>query len=242
MTRLSLEQLDRRDVPATVTLNNGLLLINGTEDRDHVSVMYSSFAGYTRVSVATNPPPTGAAPSVSYYFPTADIDLIYFFGNGQDDVFGNGIPVSARAYGGAGNDKLTGGVANDILDGGSGNDSLFGGLGTDTLRGGGRQRLPGRRGRRQEGHAGRWDRRGRVRLRGGLDEARERVLVPGQHRRPDRHEQRRRRHLGLTRLARTSLRPRPQRGRGRSHAHSSTDAPRNDALGMSAHDPESEMP
>src|SRR5262249_48648432 len=39
-TYLGLESLDRRDMPSTVTLSSGVLTIDGTADRDHVSVMY----------------------------------------------------------------------------------------------------------------------------------------------------------------------------------------------------------
>jgi len=59
-------------------------------------------------------------------------------GEGGDDVIAVGclIGLSARLYGGEGNDALVGGSGNDVLLGGEGNDALVGGLGRNLLVGG----------------------------------------------------------------------------------------------------------
>jgi Ca2+-binding RTX toxin-like protein len=66
--------------------------------------------------------------------PSAGVTAIELRLGAQDDTgtLSATVPVAARLFGEAGNDKLTGGNGDDILDGGPGADVLAGGQGRDT--------------------------------------------------------------------------------------------------------------
>jgi Ca2+-binding RTX toxin-like protein len=132
--RLDLEALDAREMPAVVTLNSaGILFIDGTDQREAVSV--TSALGKVRVSVATNPPPSGPAVAKVDTFNAAAVKSITFIGKGGDDRFTNFTAIRSAANGGLGNDRLRGGTGNDSLNGSLGNDILGGGAGNDILIG-----------------------------------------------------------------------------------------------------------
>jgi Ca2+-binding RTX toxin-like protein len=132
-TRLSVDALDARDVPATITLNDGILVITGDAQRNVVSV--TSAFGQVRVTDATNPPPSGPGFATVTTFDEDLVQKVYFYGYGDADSFTNHTDVPSVAHGGSGNDVLRGGSGNDVLDGGSEDDDLFGGAGVDILRG-----------------------------------------------------------------------------------------------------------
>jgi hypothetical protein len=137
--RFVLELLERRRL-LTMTLENGLLTITGTDDsecfflqNDHDNVLVLHLIGEnddTAVIVETGE--------------FAGVQAIRIDAKGGDDrvyyPLGPLFPstharpqVPMTLIGGAGNDYLLGGDADDVLIGGPGNDTLLGGAGNDTF-------------------------------------------------------------------------------------------------------------
>lgn len=114
------------DLPAPVTFENGVLFINGTADRDYVSLgekdgrVQVRWAGYRAVE-----------------FDRSLVRRVTFNGNGDDDQLtaDSNFSVPINADGGDGNDILYGGAANDTLNGGAGNDRILGRAGNDFING-----------------------------------------------------------------------------------------------------------
>ena len=124
--RLSLEQLDRRDVPsATVALQGQSLMITGDSAKDTVIVADVG----TNIQVTIN----GQALPL---LPRALVQAVIFSGGDGDDVFYNASSVLGVGVGGGGNDLFIG-ASNGVnfFFGGDGNDTLVGGNGTDYLIG-----------------------------------------------------------------------------------------------------------
>lgn len=161
-TRLTLEQLDDRIVPATGVLRNALgqVVIEGTAGNDSASISVSGsnflvelngittifsvsrvksfvFKGLEGDDIFTN---NSSRPSIGYGGSGNDIMVggastdKFFGGDGNDDLSGNS--GNDILYGELGDDRLTGGSGHDGLSGSSGNDDLNGDSGNDTLRGG----------------------------------------------------------------------------------------------------------
>ena len=108
------------DVEEDVDPGDGLILVEGTDRRDFISVIRSQ-DGHKILGEGGN----------DYLFGSQAADLIDG-GNGKDRIFGNdGDDV---LNGGEGKDWMYGGRGDDILTGGAGNDVLFGGSGADTFR------------------------------------------------------------------------------------------------------------
>src|SRR4051794_23986154 len=115
MTALSVRPLEAREVPATLTA--GVLLIEGTNYADTVTVHYRADLELVEVTTVsqqprpTNPmkPARGPIRTVQY-FAGPEVREIQFFGNGGNDVFQNDVrlPAGGRvvADGGAGDDRL----------------------------------------------------------------------------------------------------------------------------------------
>jgi RTX calcium-binding nonapeptide repeat (4 copies) len=162
---LSLEELERREVPAglvqvasfggtlTITglddlrpaLNNQQILVTGagTQGVDVSVLNGTKFRGtaltklhFTRVNAVTFD--MGLGNDVVIVSGAAGISRVTAFGGAGDDVIqlAAGVTATSELYGGPGNDVLVGGSGPDILDGGDGNDQLFGGAGRDLLVGG----------------------------------------------------------------------------------------------------------
>jgi Ca2+-binding RTX toxin-like protein len=154
-TRLSLEALAARDVPA-ILFNpaTGVLNIDGTGGNDTVRIDHATnlFGAATidvrLVSVGND----GILRSEFRWFYADDVSRIEFHGGEGNDVldapffrvvaFGDGgddrITAIGRLFGGAGNDVLTATASSggNVLDGGTENDVLTGSNNADTLRGG----------------------------------------------------------------------------------------------------------
>lgn len=138
-----LEQLESRRL-LSVTLDNGVLTVTGTEDHDQLAVGRST----TMIVVNDN--------GAHHSFNPADVNSIVINGLGGADRIGIGPgvnkPITANGGGGndyitggtgpehlngdAGDDKILGGAGNDVIDGGADNDYLSGGPGMDVIRGG----------------------------------------------------------------------------------------------------------
>ncbi len=124
-SRIDYRQYEARNLLASISLNNGELLIGGDSTAD-VSVVSQSGNEVTATLTGVE----------SQTFSAADVNSIRFVGLGGDDQFTNETSIPSFAFGQAGNDTLIGGSARDVLVGGTGNDELTGNGGDDEIRGG----------------------------------------------------------------------------------------------------------
>ncbi|MBN9118444.1 MAG: hypothetical protein J0I06_04665 [Planctomycetes bacterium] len=124
--RLSLESLNRRDVPsATVALQGQLLVITGDASADAVTV--ADVGDQLQVTIDGEALPL---------MPRALIPGVVFLGGDGNDAFVNSSSALATAVGGSGDDVLVGlGAGVNVFNGSEGNDVLVGGAGTDYLIG-----------------------------------------------------------------------------------------------------------
>ncbi|HVT89781.1 MAG TPA: hypothetical protein VHD56_13075 [Tepidisphaeraceae bacterium] len=107
------------------TLTNGLLVVNGTTEKDTIFLFRDSAS----LIVQRN--------NVVQAFNNADISRIQVFSDDGNDVVAIGRAiVSTYVLGGLGNDCLIGGEGDDSLTGASGKDTLIGNAGNDNLNGG----------------------------------------------------------------------------------------------------------
>lgn len=119
------QQVESRNLLASISLNGGELLLGG-----------SSAAEVGSVSVSGDEVTASLTGVDTMSFPVADVDSIRFVGLGGDDRFTNATSIPSFAFGQAGNDTLIGGSGNDRLIGGTGTDTIIGNDGDDELRGG----------------------------------------------------------------------------------------------------------
>jgi Ca2+-binding RTX toxin-like protein len=134
-TRLELESLDGRIVPATIAYSAGVVTITGDPLYDTCTVTQT---GPTTLKVAVRS--TVPASSISFtktrLYTASAVNKIVFFGGAGADRFTNHTSKPSYASGDGGNDVLIGGSGRDTFAGGSGNDTLLGVAGNDTLFGG----------------------------------------------------------------------------------------------------------
>ncbi|MBM4072894.1 MAG: calcium-binding protein [Planctomycetes bacterium] len=143
---LSVENLERREVPATrLSLSGTTLTI--TADAGGASVIVRELATTTqpRIQVTINDDHVGERIQT---FDSGQVLNLVFKGSEQNDRFNNTTALASTAMGNGGDDRLDGGRSEDVFHGGAGNDILYGGSGTaadtlygnagdDVLRGGG---------------------------------------------------------------------------------------------------------
>jgi Ca2+-binding RTX toxin-like protein len=125
---LMFESLEMRLLMAvSVSLDKGLLLVNGSSGPDQITVELAEGV----LSVKIN--------KLGFTAPMEDVNKITIKADTGNDrvVFGEGIAIGAQVYGGPGNDYLSGGTTSNKLCGEEGNDTLAGGVGKDQLVGGG---------------------------------------------------------------------------------------------------------
>src|SRR5262245_113432 len=133
--RLGVEQLDRRDLPAGISLSAGLLTIEGYSSADSASV--SLVSGQVKASLYSYAEGLGLWLGLSKYYATGSVTDILFLGHEGDDTFANNTAITSTAYGHEGDDELQGGINVNVLDGGADNDHLVGSWLGDSLYGGG---------------------------------------------------------------------------------------------------------
>lgn len=124
-TRLSVESLSERIVPATGILRNslGIVTIEGTAQDDSSTISVSG----RDVTISLN--------STSVTYPLSKVRGLVFKGLDGNDFFTNNSSIGSTAYGGNGDDVLTGGAAADTFFGGLGDDRLTGNSGNDRMTG-----------------------------------------------------------------------------------------------------------
>ena len=124
---LTIEDLEQRQVPATMSFTFGTLIFDGTPGNDRVSVgvtIPDTSGDASKWTVNVNLDGVAQAP-----MPYVDVQRIRFNGLAGDDTFFNKTWIPAEAYGGDDNDTLTGGWGRDMLYGGEGNDTISGNFG-----------------------------------------------------------------------------------------------------------------
>ena len=143
--RPSLESLETREVPASITsnLSSGVLTVVGTGYNDEISV-YRVEGTVVAYGVTTV---NGTWNSMTYTYNASQVSCVVIVGEAGNDTITVSPTVAAvsRLFGGWGADSLQGGSYTDVLNGGDGNDTLkgrggndylMGGAGTDVLNGG----------------------------------------------------------------------------------------------------------
>jgi Ca2+-binding RTX toxin-like protein len=140
-----LESLESRTL-LSVTLEDGLLTVTGTEQADHLFIARNPTTN--QFVVNDNGTPTAFNP--------ADVTAVRLIGLGENDRIGvgpgvnrpidiiggegddylTGGPGHERILGNAGNDRIAGGGGGDLLDGGANDDFIVGGPGPDHMLGG----------------------------------------------------------------------------------------------------------
>jgi hypothetical protein len=149
----------RQLMAADISLDNGLLRVEGTESADVISIeqVQVAFPTIERVlvtnpltgigqfqfqSVFRNSPrvqvtiaeTNGAVVEQAQFIPSA-VEAIEVRSLGGNDTVENETGIGSTQYGGYGNDVLRGGSVRDVLYGESGNDQLIGNAGNDGLYG-----------------------------------------------------------------------------------------------------------
>lgn len=147
-TRLGIDSLERRDVPASISFDNvtGVLTINGSSEDDVAKVSVVGSQIKATLDCYSSAPPNLSFFSDAKYYAASSVKEIKFYGFDGDDKFTNTTSRKSYADGGMGNDSLTGGsnadyfvgnYGDDVLKGNAGADSLWGSGGHDKIYGGG---------------------------------------------------------------------------------------------------------
>jgi Ca2+-binding RTX toxin-like protein len=141
--RPTLEALeDRRLLSASAVISNSVLVIQGTDAHERISVVPVVGSPMVQVKISNIDPNTHAnigSPVLDKQFLTAKFTKIEMYGYGGNDVLSNATAIPSDQRGGFGNDTLYGGFANDTLYGGGDNDTYMfsnpddDNLGTDTI-------------------------------------------------------------------------------------------------------------
>ncbi|QEG22399.1 calcium-binding protein [Mariniblastus fucicola] len=137
---LSFNSLEPRNLLATLSLDAGVLTINGTNDRDFVVLIQNNDGTFDlddagTITVYNNDDVDNVVfrgKNGNDEFINNTFETSTFYGHGGDDVFYGGVSVDI-AYGGGDNDELHGGIGDDFLYGSDGDDSIYGEEGNDTV-------------------------------------------------------------------------------------------------------------
>jgi Ca2+-binding RTX toxin-like protein len=129
--RLSVEALEGREVPATVTLYGSNLVIEGTYRGDSITVRQDG----SRITVDGTSIRDGWR-TVSYLDAARVRQVVVHAQGGDDTVNLSTLKVDSMVWGGTGNDRVYGGYGSDTVYGDQGNDTVLGGAGNDWLVGG----------------------------------------------------------------------------------------------------------
>ena len=132
--RFVLELLERRRL-LSMTLENGLLTITGTDDSECFGLYY---LGNDRLEASRYVGEDDSSAQAAEAGQFSGVQSIQIDAKGGNDrvfyALGAQRPqVPMTLIGGSGNDYLLGGDADDVLIGGPGNDTLLGGAGNDTF-------------------------------------------------------------------------------------------------------------
>jgi Ca2+-binding RTX toxin-like protein len=135
-SRLALESLDGRIVPATIAYNSVLQSVTVTGDALFDTCTVTSIPGAIRVMVKSSVPASSISFTQTREYAASAVSRIEFLGGDGNDRFVNHTSKNSTAHGQRGNDVLIGGSGMGILAGQDGNDNLQGRSGNDSLNGG----------------------------------------------------------------------------------------------------------
>lgn len=129
LDRAIIEVLEVRQMMSTVTLQGGVLTLQG--DANSRNVLSVSFNKAKHEYI-------GRANKVTARFAASDVHSLKLTGGEKNDriVVSENILLAADIQAGAGNDVVAGGSGPDTIDGGAGNDRLSGRGGNDVILGG----------------------------------------------------------------------------------------------------------
>jgi Ca2+-binding RTX toxin-like protein len=128
---LSLETLERREVPTTASVYGSSLVIDGTSRAETIVVRQDG----SRVTVDGTSIRDGWR-TVSYLDATRIRQVVVRAGHGDDTINLATLRLDAMVWGGHGHDRVYAGSGSDTIYGDQGNDTILGGYGNDWLVGG----------------------------------------------------------------------------------------------------------
>lgn len=132
-TRLAVEELAAREVPAVLTsIVGGVLTLTGTGGDDSAQLL--PLAGDPSQYVLRTFT-TGDAYRDLRVLDAGSFSSVRFDAGAGDDTFFNGTAVPSTVSGGDGDDVITGGAGDDVILGQAGNDRIDGGDGGDQISG-----------------------------------------------------------------------------------------------------------
>jgi Ca2+-binding RTX toxin-like protein len=128
------EKLENRwMMAADIDLDDGILTIEGTNDRDFIYVETNPEDPSEVRAIVTDRDGDVLA---QRDFDFDDVDEIVVYGFAGDDYVNNDLTINARIYGGSDKDWLVSEGAQNVLDGGTGDDTLWSQGGDDEMIGG----------------------------------------------------------------------------------------------------------
>jgi hypothetical protein len=130
---LQILALDRRDLPAGLTLSAGTLAFDGGSLNDTVTISNDGANIKARVFTIAPGASLGTVYEKTYWGP--GVTKLSFNGRAGNDKFINLTGLPSQALGDVGNDELIGGSGDDWFSGGAGNDTVTAGAGKDTMLG-----------------------------------------------------------------------------------------------------------
>ena len=140
--RLGMEMLEKREMMAAdISLHNGVLEIDGTDNSETITVESKTVSGgfslpqiqfeHIQVEVKEGSKTVKTASYLRFFVKELDIH-----GHGGNDTIRNKTNLPSTIHGGRGDDTIVGGYSSDTIYGDKGVDYLYGLTGDDTLDGG----------------------------------------------------------------------------------------------------------
>jgi Ca2+-binding RTX toxin-like protein len=126
---------DRRMMAADISLDNGVLSVEGTDNADYISIEFDPNDD-DKLVVTINDPVTSEELLRVDDIDADDVDEIVVHALNGFDIVVNVTDIDSTLYGEGDKNWLFGGSGDDKLFGGEGRDMLYGGQGDDELTGG----------------------------------------------------------------------------------------------------------
>ena len=125
---LNYETLETRQLLASISFNDGNLLVSGTAGDDLIQLQGG--ADFQNFTIQIN-----NDPSLTETFQYSEVNQVTVYAHQGNDRVNNTLLAKTRIYGGTGDDHIQGGYLDDLLAGGEGLDTLIGRHGNDELYG-----------------------------------------------------------------------------------------------------------
>jgi Ca2+-binding RTX toxin-like protein len=128
---------DRQMMAADISLNSGVLEVDGTGDDENIVIETNpANTNQVLVTVTSFNDDGEIDETVQRAFARNQVTSIEVSADDGDDTVTNRTNIQSELHGDEGDDTLTGGTARDIIFGGDDDDTLQGGRGNDELHGG----------------------------------------------------------------------------------------------------------